>query len=60
MRVLPERQALALASDERTALNIGLSIVVNHPELSPADIYQEEISALAHWWPKRWRTARWA
>lgn len=47
VRVLPERQALALSSDERNALDTGLSIVVNHPELNAAGVYQEEIRSRA-------------
>jgi len=47
VRVLPERQALALAANERIGLNVGLSIVVEHPEVDPAPVYQEEIRSRA-------------
>lgn len=47
VRVLPERQALALASEEKRGLNVGLSIVVQHPELGAATVYEEEIRSRA-------------
>ncbi len=40
-RTLPERQALAYSIDRPQGLNIALSVLARHPEMPPADIYQE-------------------
>jgi len=47
VRVLPERQALALASDMAAGLDDGLSLVVGHPELGIDVLYQETIRSRA-------------
>ncbi len=47
VRVLPERQALALASDLTTGLDDGLSLVIGRPRLGIDAIYQEMIRSRA-------------
>lgn len=47
VRVLPERQALALASDLATGLDDGLSIVVGHPQRGVEPVYREVIRSRA-------------
>jgi CHAT domain-containing protein len=46
-RALPERQALAYERHRPWGLNIALSVLAHHPELSPNDIYQEVVRSRA-------------
>lgn len=41
IRLLPERQALALANTGEVSYNVALSVAVLHPEIKIADVYQE-------------------
>jgi CHAT domain-containing protein len=46
-RTLPERQALAYDQHHPRGLNIALSVLAKHPELSTKDIYQEVVRSRA-------------
>jgi CHAT domain-containing protein len=47
VRVLPERQALALTQPLATSLSVALSVAARHPETDLAAVYQEEIRSRA-------------
>jgi CHAT domain-containing protein len=46
-RTLPERQALAYNDQRPKGLDIALSVLARHPDLPPADIYQEMVRSRA-------------
>ena len=46
-RVLPERQALEYDRSRPRGLDTALSVLARHPELPPADIYQEMVRSRA-------------
>jgi CHAT domain-containing protein/tetratricopeptide (TPR) repeat protein len=43
IRLLPERQALALADSGGPSFNLAVSVVARHPEIETADVYQEVV-----------------
>lgn len=47
IRLMPEQQALAMASADVDSFNIALSLAVHHPQLETRQIYQEVIRSRA-------------
>ena len=47
VRVMPERQALALAPNSSSAFSPALSVIASHPDLDATAIYQEQIRSRA-------------
>ena len=47
IRLMPEQQALAMASADVDAFNIAISLAVHHPQLETAQIYQEVVRSRA-------------
>jgi CHAT domain-containing protein len=47
IRVMPERQALALADSGGPSFNLAVSVMAQHPEIGTADVYQEVVRSRA-------------
>jgi CHAT domain-containing protein len=47
IRLMPERQALALANSASAPFNVAVSITALHPDIATADVYQEIVRSRA-------------